>query len=46
MSNENAALHLQHGFLNIFDMNKYATGVLVDLSKALDSLDRNILFDK
>src|SRR5206468_11387603 len=41
-----ALLDLQNLITQAFDINQYAVGVFVDLSKAFDTIDHYILYDK
>ena len=45
-STEHAILHLTNQILQSFDQDKFAIGVFIDLSKAFDTVDHNILLKK
>ena len=45
-STERAVIQLISQILNAFNENKYTLGILIDLSKAFDTVDHNILLKK
>ena len=45
-STEHAVIQLISQILNAFNENKYTLGILIDLSKAFDTVDHNILLKK
>ena len=42
-STEHAIIHLVNDIFKSFDSNKYTLGVFIDLTKAFDTVDHNIL---
>ena len=45
-STEHALIELINSIYDSFNQNKYTLGVFIDLSKAFDTVDHNILIDK